>query len=713
MAEPIGALRAELSVSSARFEADMKAAKEAVHQSVQGMQRSLYGLKRSFDGTINTMSSLRKYAAAAAGVMAAGGFAMMIKGSADMADRMAKLSQTTGLSVDSLATFSHAAELSGTSMDAFTNALRPTAKNIADMAMGTGEAKAAFQALDIDVKKADGSLKSTDQVILEVADKFKMMEDGTGKTALAMRLFGESGGALIPMLNKGADGIRAMQQEARDLGMVMDGDTAAAAEHFNDNLSRLNLVKKAFALQITQAVLPTLEKLTNSMVTGAKETGNLAEKAEYVNTALKLLLTTGTLLKVVFESVGKYIGGASAALFSFITGDFKGAVNIIKMTAGDLKNNLIQGKEDIVNIWKETGDEIAKTAPETGKKIAAPIMEAEKKVTDAGAKIKEAIDRQIQALQDQAATFGMTEKETTLYRLAVQGASAAQLALADSILNQVAAQKEQQGLMEAGKKVFEDTRTPLERYNVEMENLNALLAAGAINMDTFQRASVQAKAALDAIMEKNIDSRLSDFFGDIDKQEAAIKDSTSEMTEFQVQAYRNMQTAMSDFLFDPFENGIKGMAQGFADTIRRMMSELLAAQFMKALFGEGFGGGGNVGGFVGSLLGMVAHGGMSPAGAMPVRGIPRFHSGLAADEFPAILQRGERVVSREGVNDERASLNSIAAAIGKMQGGGSNVRIINSIDPGVINDWAASSAGEKVIMNVIRRNPGQIRQAVG
>ena len=45
--------------------------------------------------------------------------------------------------------------------------------------------------------------------------------------------------------------------------------------------------------------------------------------------------------------------------------------------------------------------------------------------------------------------------------------------------------------------------------------------------------------------------------------------------------------------------------------------------------------------------------------------------------------------------------------------GGARLRIINSLDPGLLADYAESPAGEKVFVNVIRRNAGAVRQILG
>lgn len=62
--------------------------------------------------------------------------------------------------------------------------------------------------------------------------------------------------------------------------------------------------------------------------------------------------------------------------------------------------------------------------------------------------------------------------------------------------------------------------------------------------------------------------------------------STNELSEYGIQAARNMQSAFADFLFDPFDAGMDGMLEGFGDTVRRMAAEAASAQLMDALFGK-------------------------------------------------------------------------------------------------------------------------------
>lgn len=81
---------------------------------------------------------------------------------------------------------------------------------------------------------------------------------------------------------------------------------------------------------------------------------------------------------------------------------------------------------------------------------------------------------------------------------------------------------------------------------------------------------------------------------------------------------------------------------------------------------------------------------------------PRYHSGgiagLKPDEVPAILQTGERVLSRRQTAAYEASLSA-------KDGGGVTTPIVAIGDDAVANALA-SAAGEKVVVTHVRNNWG-------
>lgn len=223
-------------------------------------------------GRLNKAFGTVKSSIAALGAgLAAGGFALFVKSGIDAADNLNKLSQRVGVSVESLSALQYASQLSAVSADQLTDGLTKLAKAAGDTAAGTGEARGAFEALGISIKNSGGQVKGTEALLLEIADKFAGIEDGTGKAALAMKLFGESGTRLIPFLNQGRAGIEGLKNEAERLGVVLSSETAKAAEEFNDNMTRLGTQTERLKIALVENLIPALSRVAEEMVRAVRE----------------------------------------------------------------------------------------------------------------------------------------------------------------------------------------------------------------------------------------------------------------------------------------------------------------------------------------------------------------------------------------------------------------------------------------------------------
>lgn len=203
------------------------------------------------------------------------GFATMIKSAIDAADQLNKLSQKIGISVEALSTLRFAAQLSDVSLETLQKGIKGLSQNITEANTGIGDGAQVFEALGVSVKNADGSMKSTEAVLLQVADVFANLEDGAVKTALAVKLFGKSGMDMIPFLNQGAAGITQLTAEAERLGLKLTTETARSAEAFNDNLTALKASSSSLGIALARDFLPELTNITNAMREAANEAGTL------------------------------------------------------------------------------------------------------------------------------------------------------------------------------------------------------------------------------------------------------------------------------------------------------------------------------------------------------------------------------------------------------------------------------------------------------
>jgi tape measure domain-containing protein len=70
---------------------------------------------------------------------------------------------------------------------------------------------------------------------------------------------------------------------------------------------------------------------------------------------------------------------------------------------------------------------------------------------------------------------------------------------------------------------------------------------------------------------------------ELEERVKSLGEATNEMSAFADQAARNMQDAFADYLFDPFDDGLKGMLRGFIDIIRRMIAEMVAFKVFESI----------------------------------------------------------------------------------------------------------------------------------
>jgi hypothetical protein len=118
-------------------------------------------------------------------------------------------------------------------------------------------------------------------------------------------------------------------------------------------------------------------------------------------------------------------------------------------------------------------------------------------------------------------------------------------------------------LQEEYASIVQSLQTPIEEHAAYVQRIVDLYAAGVIpNVEAYEQALARAN---ERFLEAN--------------------EKVSELDEFGKEAARGLQSSLSDLLFDPFDEGLSGMAKSFAATLQRMAAEAAAAAILKKLFG--------------------------------------------------------------------------------------------------------------------------------
>lgn len=245
------------------------------------------GLLGSVLGKLGPAGLIAGASIAALGV----GITALVMPVARVGDEFFKLSQKTGVSVEALTALDYAAKLSDVTTEGLTKALQKLSVAMFDTQVNGQEGSAALKALGVSATDAHGQIRPTEAVLLDLAEKFADMPDGADKAALAVKLFGKEGLAIIPFLNQGREGITALMEEAQRLGLVMSEDVARASEVFNDNLTRLSAIFEGVQRQIGAAVIPILADFTEQVILAQTETGSFSNELQRITANREATIT--------------------------------------------------------------------------------------------------------------------------------------------------------------------------------------------------------------------------------------------------------------------------------------------------------------------------------------------------------------------------------------------------------------------------------------
>lgn len=241
----------------------------------------------------------------------------LVESTIEAQDEFGKLAQKTGDTVENLSALSYAAKLANVEQGELGVGLKTVANQLDAAAKGSKAAEDVFKNLGVPIRDADGNLKTLNEILFSVSDRFQQMPDGILKTAAANDLFGRSGQNLIPLLNEGSAGIREMTDEARRLGVVMDKEAAASSEKFNDNLTRVRAGLAGTGREIVNTILPALNSFAQWLVDSVKWFRESAKEGSAFESVLKTI--RDALLSIAVAIVALKAAGIFTAIFGSLS----------------------------------------------------------------------------------------------------------------------------------------------------------------------------------------------------------------------------------------------------------------------------------------------------------------------------------------------------------------------------------------------------------
>lgn len=558
--------------------------------------------------------------------------AYFVKSSIDAADAAIKNAQAIGLTVEAYTALAFAADLSGISQEEMGVALTKLARQAADAAGGSKTAAAGFDALGISLKNVDGSLKDTDTLLTEIADKFAGYADGTEKTALATELFGRSGAKMIPLLNSGATGIAAMRKEAAELGLVMDTQTARAAEQFNDDLTRLGGVVKGFGNDLMRAALPALQAVATWMLEARRNAVDASGAVPTLTSAFNSLaveaMRSGTTIYVLGLQMAEFAAKTelvARGLWDAVNGSNTSNVEIAKRTWAGFRAISEGVAADTERARKDLAEFERRLAQGPGAALTGARLNAfnDPRSTTFG--------------QSPAAPRAPTLPGTAGRRSSAR--SAADRATEEAYREAMrAAQERSDARKREDEQIAESMRMSQEADAARLKALTGgayseQLKEVTADIGFLNRAYEEGKIGVELWAEA------------VAQATGRLQQQAEEVDAFAKQMQENVQTFLGGAFADAMEGNFKSIGQAFTQMVNRMVAEALAADLSRRLFGSGGSGEGWIGALVSAASGYFGGSRAGGGDAMPGReywvgenGPERFRPRTMGTILPAAAQ---------------------------------------------------------------------------
>lgn len=480
------------------------------------------------------------------------------------------------------------------------------------------------------------------KVFGDLAKRFSEMRDGEEKMALAMQLFGKRGQDIIPVLNEVARG-------GHDIASAFSEESARAANEFNDNITTLTRGFSELAYTVGNELIPPLNKLLD--ILNSKAVKSLAP---LLNALAGIRMLSKGIDTALDYTVGREIPEVNEAIEP---GQRKGPAP--KITTEQEKKQAIDDRRK----WMEWEWQYADTVDKAGQEIIDNLNRREEAYRS--------YQEQVQAGRE--AEINLQLKQIDLAEQEFQ------ISKSDAVQERIRLQQELLAIQEEYLATLDKSLDPASWYAQQNAISGTRSSLVQLNLALKEQTGTFTEGTRYGFQQYLHDANTTFQLG-------------AQLARDTAQA---MQSSFDTFFFDMMEGQLDSLEDyllNFLESIQRALSSILSQMATQGLLSM-------AGGFFSPQA-------APQAGVVVHRGgyIPRFHvGGLAADEIPAILQRGEYVVSRKGVDAlDRINQGKGTSAPNVM------INITNQTGQQVgAKQDNARFDGEKYIVNIILKNIDQ------
>jgi hypothetical protein len=183
----------------------------------------------------------------------------LAKKSLEAGEEINLMSKRTGVSTENLSRMAYAGAVVGVSLETIGSSMGRLARQMAKGEDEMGKQSKVLQRIGVSATDAKGHMRPLLDVMLDIQEKFKDMTPAQRLNA-AFELFGRGGGQkMLDLLGMTREELTKLMKESDKFGYTMSTETAEQLEHYNQVLTRANLMVQGFSRTIVMDAIPAVE----------------------------------------------------------------------------------------------------------------------------------------------------------------------------------------------------------------------------------------------------------------------------------------------------------------------------------------------------------------------------------------------------------------------------------------------------------------------
>lgn len=485
----IAQLTVDITAKMASFENEIKKVSSSAKKQADSISDSFGAIGNSLKGIVS----------AYAGIEGIRFIADLVTDTANYAKEVQNLSTLAGISTDTFQKLAYGAKSVGIEQEKLGDILKDVNDKFGDFfTTGGGELKDFFDVIAPKVGvTADNFRRLSGPEALQLyVSSLEKAGVSQQQMTFYMEALASDSTLLVPLLKNNGEAMKEMGEKAKEAGVIMSEKALNDTKKYNEQLKKLEDQASETGRSIALDLIPALTGLFKFFNDSADSWNGPIEKMSNSMRSLKLMV--GLVPFVGEQLTSPKVEPVSAFNQKGYQGRIRGDEGVTETTA------------DIAAKAKAEEDRLKKLASERSRFASKAQSEAERAKRDAEQQQK-AIDDYIKSLDQQNSKF----KDQTVEQKAIAEIESGRFgkvlpAQRERIINSAqildADKKEiefqlaleegeqrrkdlQNDLMEQGKNIFEQMRTPAEIYADQIVKINQLYDKQAISLETLERAS--------------------------------------------------------------------------------------------------------------------------------------------------------------------------------------------------------------------------------